>query len=190
MSPPSNPIARLLERIVAFAIALFQRVLRGLLGAPRTAARAATEPIQIRRAQAQELLAVRHAVLRAGRPPQTARFGGDALPDTRHWAAERLGMVIGVVSVMPNPLPEDTPWPLPGPTPRLQLRGMAVLPEYRGSGLGGALLEAVHAEVAAPMWCNARTTAVEFYARHGWRPIGAPFEMAATGPHQRMGWVP
>ena len=86
-----------------------------------------------------------------------------------------------MVSVMAAPGPDgiDATW---------QLRGMAVLPELRGTHVGTALLDAVHAAVAAPTWCNARAAVEGFYARHGWLAVGALFELPPIGPHRRMWW--
>jgi predicted GNAT family N-acyltransferase len=63
---------------------------------------------------------------------------------------------------------------------------MATAPDLRGSGVGAALLRTVEREVAAPLWCNARTTAAGFYARHGWRTVGEEFLVQDIGPHVRM----
>lgn len=142
------------------------------------------EPLTVRRAHADDTLAVRSAVLREGLPLDAARFQGDDDPATRHWVAERGGRIVGVVSVMPAPLPD----PPPDVHARWQLRGMAVVPELRSRGVGARLLRTVHAEVADPMWCNARERAVAFYAAHGWRVLTGIFDIPGVGPHRRMWW--
>lgn len=137
----------------------------------------------MRRARADEVVDLRHRVLRGGRPRESAVFDGDAGPATRHWVAVQADRIVGVVSVMqaPSPGADGSRW---------QLRGMAVEPELQGAGVGRALLRAVCAEVDEPMWCNARARVVGFYAREGWQADGAPFEIAEVGPHQRMTWTP
>lgn len=142
--------------------------------------------MSVRLATPEEVVDVRHAVLRAGQPRHTAVFDGDHAPTTRHWVAHTDDVVIGVVTVIAAVMPP--PLPAVPEAPRYQLRGMAVLPEWRGHGHGDALLLATHADVALPMWCNARAGVVGFYARHGWRVIGEPFELPAIGPHLRMWW--
>ncbi|MCB9684348.1 MAG: GNAT family N-acetyltransferase [Alphaproteobacteria bacterium] len=124
---------------------------------------------------------MRHAVLRPGRPRETALFAGDEDADTRHWGALLDDRIVGVVSVMAAPAPDgiDADW---------QLRGMAVLSELQGAHVGAALVRTVHAEVAAPMWCNARAAVEGFYARQGWRAVGELFEIPPIGPHRRMWW--
>lgn len=139
----------------------------------------------VRRAEPGEVVDIRHRVLREGRPRPTAIFDGDDAPDTRHWVATHDGRVVGVVTVLRRDEPDA------GETaPRWQLRGMAVLPEWQGSGVGAALLDQTHREVDAPMWCNARAGVVDFYGRHGWTAHGEPFEVEPIGPHRRMRWSP
>ncbi|MEM7680367.1 MAG: GNAT family N-acetyltransferase [Planctomycetota bacterium] len=105
------------------------------------------------------------------------------------------------------------------PAPRLRrLRGMAVSPEAQGRGVGrfllAGLMEAVRARAdsgadggasddsgagsvdgsnLAPKtwwWANARTSAVGFYTRQGWRVVSAEFEIAGVGPHVVMVFGP
>ncbi|MEZ4236338.1 MAG: GNAT family N-acetyltransferase [Myxococcota bacterium] len=172
-----------LERLVRLGIDLAAALVGGILSAPLRGAQRAASRGTVRRGTAEEVVDVRHAVLRAGKGRETAIFAGDDAPDTRHWVVDHDGRVIGAVSVMAAPMPD-------GGEARWQLRGMGVLAEHRGLGLGEALLQATHRDVAAPMWCNARTGVVPFYARAGWTPLGAPFEVAGIGPHQRMVWRP
>lgn len=173
-----------LDRILAAVAALIASLISGFLRAPTTAARRATSPIRIRPATAPEVVDVRHRVLRAGQPRETAVFPGDDAPDTRHLVAVQADRIVGVVSVMRAAMPDPPASPAPG----WQLRGMAVLPELQGEGTGARLLAATHEAVAAPMWCNAREGVVAFYAKHGWRAVGAPFDVAPIGPHVRMWW--
>ncbi len=100
----------------------------------------------------------------------------DGAQGTRHWAAWSQGVVVGCVSVMD----------LRG----YALRGLAVAPEHRRRGIGSALMRAACAEVAAPMWCNARLEVVPFYAALGWKAAGPVFELQDQGPHQRLTWAP
>lgn len=138
-------------------------------------------PVQVARCDAESLVDLRWAVLRAGRPRETARFPGDDAPGTLHWCARASGRVLGCVTVLARP-PEGAS------TPRWQLRGMATDPSVRGAGVGALLLHAVHAEVGEAMWCNARIAAAGFYARHGWTPQGEAFDLPPIGPHRRMVW--
>lgn len=173
-----------LERLLAFALALASQLVAGILGAFGLAAKRAIEPIHVERGTADDVIDVRHAVLRSGRPRETAVFAGDEGPATRHWVARQHDRVVGVVSVMQAPQPDVA-------DPALwQLRGMAVLEELQGAGVGRALLVACQAEVDAPMWCNARAHVASFYARNGWETVGEPFPIEPIGPHVRMRYNP
>ncbi|MCB9681899.1 MAG: GNAT family N-acetyltransferase [Alphaproteobacteria bacterium] len=139
---------------------------------------------------ADALIDLRWAVLRAGRPRETARLSGDELPSTRHFASVAAnGSVLACATVMVAPWPEAA-GPLPAPVPALRLRGMAVAAGLQGTGVGSALLHHVHDAVAAPMWCDARLRAVPFYVRSGWRITSEVYEVPEVGPHRRMVWQP
>lgn len=171
-----NPV----ERLVQLALDLARALITGILGAFGLGVRRAVATLEVRRAEPHEVLDVRHAVLRPGRPRETAVFDGDAKPTTRHWVAVQADRVVGVASVM------AATHPALDETFRWQLRGMAVLPDLQGAGVGRALVQAIEAEVDGPLWCNARTSAIPFYERCGWTPVGEPFDIEPIGPHRRM----
>ena len=108
------------------------------------------------------------------------RQGGDdfVFPDddervTVHLAAvDDDGRVVGVASLYRR----DDGW---------QLRGMAVDDDLQGTGVGRALLEAVHERFRGEhLWANCRDTAVGFYERMGWRIVGEGYELVGV-PHHR-----
>lgn len=173
-------IGGLLSRWLQLALALMRQVIVGLVGGPIATL---TQPLDIAPSTVARIIGVRHAVLRAGLPESTAHFDGDDDPHTRHWAVTRAGVVIACATVVSKALP--VPCSAPSP-PLRQLRGMAVLPEYRGQGIGAALLAAIIADEQGPLWCNAREAAVAFYRQQGWSPIGERFDIAPIGPHLRM----
>lgn len=74
-------------------------------------------------------------------------------------------------------------------TPEHKIGRMAVLPDWRGRGVGGALLRALLDEAQRLGWreitLNAQTAAIGFYARHGFLPYNARF-MEAGIEHQSM----
>ena len=145
----------------------------------------------IRTISAAETIALRWPVLRPGFPRETASFDGDDAPGTLHFGAFVGDRLVGVASIYLVPCPEKIT-AQPGVSPAFQLRGMATLPEVRGAGFGKALLDACVAAArengAAILWCNARTSAADFYAKNGWRIVGAEFDIPTVGPHFRM-WI-
>jgi predicted GNAT family N-acyltransferase len=124
-----------------------------------------------------EALRLREALLRK---PLGLTVTDEELADDarrRHFCALANGALIATVSM--RPLGAHT----------LQLRQMAVAPEWRGKGVGARLL--AHAEAWARsqeyayIILNARIGAEGFYAKHGYVAQGEPFE-ENTIPHIRM----
>jgi GNAT superfamily N-acetyltransferase len=143
-------------------------------------------PIEVHPISAMETLDLRHAILRAGLPRETAIFPGDDAASSRHFGAFLHGKLVGVATIHYVPLPDQ-------PEPEItayQVRGMATTKEVRGQGAGRALLEACLAEAkrqgARWIWCNARTPAAGFYSRHGFKVQGDVFDIPTAGPHFRM----
>ena len=66
---------------------------------------------------------------------------------------------------------------------------MAVRARWRGQGVGARLLErlieAARSRGDRVLMLNAQVHAMPFYARHGFSPVGDPFEEAGI-PHQAM----
>ena len=135
---------------------------------------------------AADLFPLRHRVLHPELQPDGVALPGDDRAGSGHWVAVHpvLGL-IGVVSVMPEPVPwleeDSTGW---------RLRGMATAPEVRGWGVGVELVDAVIAHVrrrgAGVVWCTARIAAVGFYERKGFAVIGETWEEPVIGTHIHM----
>jgi GNAT superfamily N-acetyltransferase len=110
---------------------------------------------------------LRHRVLRSGFPAESVHTDRDDDPSTVHLAAFFGDDVIGVVTMFPEPFPEE-----PARTAQ-QFRWMAIDEERRGSGAGKALLQ--HAATISHgggfdlMWAYGRDTARGFYQRLGFR---------------------
>lgn len=137
--------------------------------------------IRIAQVALEEILDLRHRILRAGLPVETARFAGDEAASARHFAAFEGQRVVGCLTLHLND------W---DGRPAYQLRGMAVEAEWQRSGVGRRLLEAAEAyvrtTVVGVMWCNARVPAAGFYERAGWTVMSDEFEVPTAGPHVRM----
>lgn len=145
--------------------------------------------IDIRRVATEEILDLRHRILRAGLPPESARFDGDDAATTFHFAAFAMddshggcGRLAACLSMMLNSFEGRPAW---------QLRGMAVEDSRQRAGLGRTLL--THAEnvvtaenKAGLLWCNARMPAAGFYQCLGWAVVSDVFEIPTAGPHVKM----
>jgi GNAT superfamily N-acetyltransferase len=145
---------------------------------------AVVSSLVVRPARVDEIFPLRHAVLRPGRPVTYSVYSEDE--GAVHIGAWDDGMLVGCATVFPDPWAGSLGWPAEPAAWRL--RGMAVDPSRQGGGIGGQVLaSAVDAarEAEAPLlWANARTTALRFYARHGWEVAGEEFVTPDTGlPH-------
>lgn len=134
---------------------------------------------------AAETIPLRHAVLRPMQEPEDCRYPLDEAPGTYHAGAWAEAALIGVASVFNEG--EDgatggTDW---------RIRGMAVAPDWRGRGVGEALLHAVIAHCALQqdgglLWCNGRVGVESFYRRFGFVRDGEVFDLPPLGPHIRL----
>lgn len=121
-----------------------------------------------------ELRAVRETVfVQEQQVPMTLEW--DALdPQCRHMLArDAHGRAIGTARL----------------TPERKIGRMAVLREWRNAGVGAALLQALLRTARSDGWrdvsLHAQVSAIDFYLRHGFEPIGARF-MEAGIEHQSM----
>lgn len=122
------------------------------------------------------ILPLRHAILRPDLPGDTARFDGDDLETTRHFAACLRGRVVCCLSLYASQ------W---RGTQAVQLRGMATTREWQRQGIGRRLLDFA-LDPTDLHWCNARVEAIGFYAKAGWTVESEPFEIPTVGPHVKM----
>jgi GNAT superfamily N-acetyltransferase len=145
----------------------------------------------------EEIFALRWAVLRTGRPRETAVYPEDAWGETFHIAAyDDAGAVQGCVTFFPDPLPGGAGTGAGAGTgigtgigtgSAYRFRGMGSAPEVRGRGFGAAALNAglraAAARGAELAWCNGRTSATGFYEHQGFTAVGPEFTLEPSGPH-------
>lgn len=145
---------------------------------------AAKEEFSVKEISAKDTYSVRHPILRARKPLNTCTFSGDDLETTIHIGIFNKNTVIGVASFM------KTSNDLFTEKMQYQLRGMAILQEFQGKGLGKLLLEygehLLKERNIEFIWCNARIVAVNFYKRNGYNITGDPFEIDEIGTHYKM----
>jgi GNAT superfamily N-acetyltransferase len=135
----------------------------------------------IRRVDLEQIIDLRHVVLRAGLPRAAAIFDGDDHTQARHYGAFDGPRLIGCVTLHLNTWENSPAW---------QLRGMAVADTHQKQGIGRKLIHFIEADLSdSPvrrLWCNARVPAAAFYRRLGWSVVSSPFEIPTAGPHVRM----
>ena len=168
------------------------------------------DEVTVRRVSADVVYPLRHAVLRTGRPWADVIYSADTDPLSAHFAAISPdgSIVLAVGSVLPETpdwseapdRPEIPEWPTPGNRSDTngrawRVRGMAVRPDSRGSGLGTEILGRLLAHVASNgggiVWCTARITAISLYERAGLVARGEVEVLPGIGAHRVMsGFVP
>ncbi|MBD0825487.1 GNAT family N-acetyltransferase [Aestuariibaculum marinum] len=133
---------------------------------------------------ASETIPVRHPVLRPGKPIESCNFDGDNLETTFHLGIFLNNQIVGVVSYFKNCndlLTESSQY---------QLRGMAVLEDFQGKGLGNLLVQQgdtlLREKKIKTLWCNAREVATTFYQKNNFTIIGEPFNIKDIGLHYVM----
>jgi GNAT superfamily N-acetyltransferase len=138
----------------------------------------------IQEISAQETYLVRNPVLRKGKPIESCRFDGDDLPTTHHFGLIEDKKLVGIISLFQNSnitFAENS---------QSQIRGMAVLDDFRKKGFGEALVnyceEYCITNNCKLIWFNARTEAVGFYEKMGYQKTGAIFEIKDVGKHLLM----
>lgn len=145
-----------------------------------------TRNITICRVSVDVILDLRHRLLRAGLPKDSAQFPGDEISSTWHLVVfnspAEAALPISCASFMLNTYQEQTAW---------QLRGMATDDGRQSKGFGGELLRCGEAVIVADsnvrrFWCNARVPAIRFYEKHGWKVDSEEFDIPTAGPHRKM----
>lgn len=130
---------------------------------------------------------LRRTVLRPSWPAG-AEMHGDENPDAVHLAAfDDANTLVAACLVFPRAFP-----PRPAHADAWQLRGMATADGRRSTGIGARLLAATVAEVQRRggrlIWCEARSSAMRFYSKHGFDVDGAEYSHSETGILHHLMW--
>ena len=138
--------------------------------------------MQIRRIELSQTLSIRRRVLWPDRSPSDILYPEDSEADTFHLGAfDDSGELLGIATLYHD---VESTW---------RLRGMGVLPDNQGGGIGTRLVDASIDELralgATQVWCNARLAVTGFYERMGWKIEGAEFEVPGVGGHFVMRYL-
>jgi predicted GNAT family N-acyltransferase len=132
----------------------------------------------------EELIEIRHQVLRVGQARSSCYYPEDSFNQTHHFGLFISDQIIGCASIYKESHPDfklRQSW---------RIRGMAVIEKYQSKHYGSMLLESCinHAidQKGDVIWCNARINAVAFYKKAGFKIIGDEFEIETIGPHFLM----
>jgi GNAT superfamily N-acetyltransferase len=140
---------------------------------------------------ADEVRPMRRKHLRPDRPIEDVVYRSDADPTARHFAARTPdGRIVGVGSLhLEDRMAGQQPYGSPG----MRIRGIAVEEDWRGRGVGQALMErmlAVGREAGVrEAWGNARVVNLGFYESSGFQVKSGEFELTGIGVHVVMARV-
>ncbi|HEX6495883.1 MAG TPA: GNAT family N-acetyltransferase [Acidobacteriaceae bacterium] len=133
--------------------------------------------IAIKRIAASDTIALRDIVLRPGLPAGGSHYPGDNASDTLHLGAytSHDNTLVAAATLCREPMPGEhsaTSW---------RLRGMAILADYRGHGLGKELAHHCITYAAeqggTSVWCTSRIATVPFYRALGFAESGDTFSL-------------
>jgi GNAT superfamily N-acetyltransferase len=145
--------------------------------------------LEFRPAPLRDVRVLRHVVLRPHQRPEDIVYEHDADAGSLHLGAYVDDELVAIASITREPAPPEIDAPRDAAT-AWRIRGMATLPERRGAGIGGELLERCLAHArshgATLVWLNGRVPATAFYERHGFAATGDVFEPPNLGPHRRF----
>lgn len=144
--------------------------------------------VTICRVSIEQIIGLRHRLLRDGLPFEAAQFPGDNDSSTWHigafypWPPNENAPLVSAASFMLKTYQEKPAW---------QLRGMCTDDVYQGKGFGGRLLSIAEKSILKDsntrlFWCNARVPAIPFYLKHGWTVDSEEFDILTAGPHRKM----
>lgn len=138
----------------------------------------------IRQISAGETRGLRKLILRPHQNEEELVYPGDDAPETIHLGLFYENKLCGIASLYKEPMlgsHEKESW---------RLRGMATTEEVRGYGFGKELMNYcinhIKSKDGKIFWCNARTTAEDFYKKFGMARIGEPFYPEGLGEHVVM----
>ncbi len=132
-----------------------------------------------------QVYSLRHKILRPNQPISSCHFLEDKQDTAFHMAAiDNSKEIIGISSFYQEQLN------VLSSLKAFRLRGMAVDNPYQGQCIGEQLLtaaiEVCKNRSADLLWCNARTGAMSFYRKLGFKVKGEAFDIAGIGEHYLM----
>lgn len=137
--------------------------------------------MEIKKISSIETYPVRHEVLRKGKPIETCQFKGDDDDNTTHFGLFLENKLVGIISIFKE---NNTLFP---ESNQFQIRGMAVLEEFQGKGLGAELVKKAENYCinlnTDLIWFNARENAVPFYKKLDYKIMGNSFLIPDVGIH-------
>lgn len=128
-------------------------------------------------------LPLRSKILRNGKPFSDCIYPTDEVAGIFHLGFYLNEEIVSIATFFPNNYKSNK-------SLGYQLRGMATDQGHLGRGYGKQIIkfavEYIRNTNAQYIWCNARTSAIQFYQKLGFELVSEEFEMAEIGPHYEM----
>ncbi len=138
----------------------------------------------VREIKKEDTYEIRHKILRTNKAFETVKFDTDEYDGTFHIGVFDKRKIVCVVSFSLEQFLEF------GSTKEYRLRGMATIDEYKKMGAGSLAVcfaEKILIENGYDfIWCKARTNAIEFYKKLGFKQRGDIFNNMDLGSHVIM----
>jgi len=132
----------------------------------------------------QDVVAIRHQVLKIGQPIESCYFEGDLDEGTKHFGAFLNNELVGVATMM---LKNTAVYKV---HPVFRLTGLSVLPEHQHRHIGKRLLhfaeENISRKGSVMIWCFAREAAIPFYKKNGYQLNVQEVIIPRIGSHRIM----
>lgn len=139
---------------------------------------------EIEDVDAAEVRPLRRVLLYRDAPLDAADHAGDEHPSARHVGAFKDGVLVGIATIHPQPMPGAIR------TGAWRVRDVAVDHGHRGRGVGALMLERLLEHAAghegAIAWATVRVGAYGFFERYGFARMGAPVDDPDEGPQYLM----
>ncbi len=145
--------------------------------------------MQIKIINSKEVLPLRHRILRPNRDISSATYIEDDDKTTTHVAVVEDNKICGVLTLLATKIvPKNLEFLSINTYDFIQLRGMAVDEKLQGRGVGKFLIDNTLSRLLTEaqyktLWCNARTYALPFYLKLGFKVVGDEFIVPDVGPH-------
>lgn len=140
--------------------------------------------IAIKQIKADEVIEIRHRVLKMGQPKEVCFFEGDLDEGTKHFGAFINGELVGVVTMMLKKTNNFKVHPV------YRLTGLSVLAEQQDHHIGKKLVhfaeENISRKGSVMIWCFARDYAVGFYKKNGYKLNVQQVVIPHIGSHRIM----
>lgn len=140
--------------------------------------------ISFKQIKPEEVVAIRHKVLKIGQPVDACYFEGDLEEGTKHFGAFVDNKLIGCATMMLKKTANFKVHPV------YRLSGLSVLQENQKQHVGKKLLKFAEDNISKKgsvmIWCFARETALKFYKKNGYQLNIPEVVIPNIGAHKIM----